>query len=286
MIIHRNVNLKNFNTLHIEYKALIVFEVHNIQDVYILNYLFNYFNLDYLILGNGSKVVFKDYFIEKPILLLNKNFNYYYLDNNSLLVSSGTLLQELIINLAKINKGGFHKLYPIPASVGGAIYMNAGIKDLSISDYINYVITINKEGKLKKYKCIDCNFTYRNSIFKENKELILLACLKIENIKKEIIIKDIKNELLYRKNIQGYNKYSCGSLFVNTKDYMSYQLINKLKLNNLDVNGISYSNKHSNILINKGNGTNSDVIVFINTIKYEVKKNLNIELIEELNILM
>ena len=83
MIIHRNINLKNFNTLHIEYKALIVFEVHNIQDVYILNYLFSYFNLDYLILGNGSKVVFKDYFIEKPILLLNKNFNYYYLDNNS-----------------------------------------------------------------------------------------------------------------------------------------------------------------------------------------------------------
>ena len=40
-------------------------------------------------------------------------------------------------------------MYPIPASVGGAIYMNAGIKDLSISDYT--VLTIQKAAQAGIY---------------------------------------------------------------------------------------------------------------------------------------
>ena len=286
MIIHSNINLKKYNSLHIDYKASKVFEVQNIHDVYTLIFLFNYFNIEYFILGNGSKVVFKDYFIEKPIILFNKNFEYYNELENEVIVSSGTLLKDLILKLAKNNKGRFHKLYPIPASVGGAIYMNAGIKNLDISSYVNYVITINKLGKITKYNNKECNFSYRNSIFQKNKEIILLVSLKTYNLNENIILNDIKNELIYRKNIQGNYINTCGSLFKNTSYYKSYQLINKLKLNYLNINGISFSNKHSNILINDGNGTNSDVIIFINTVKYEVKKNLNIELIEELNILM
>lgn len=126
MIIYKNVNLKSFNTLNIKSFAKIMFEVENSYEICILNYLFNYFNINFLIIGNGSKIVFKDKHIKKPIVLINNSFKEIYVNNNDVLVSSGYLLKDLIIKLKNYNLGGFECLFPIPGCVGGMIVNNAG----------------------------------------------------------------------------------------------------------------------------------------------------------------
>lgn len=282
MKIYKNISLKDYNYLHIDYKASLLIEIHNIQDIYNVSYICNYFNVDYVILGNGSKILFKDYLIKKVIIYINKNFKYKKIINNSIIVSSGENLKDIILYLANNNFGGFHKLYPIPATIGGLIATNAGIKEYEIKDFVNYVITINKDLKIKKYYLKDCKFNYRDSIFKKNDEFIILVCLKIYKIDKNIILKDIKQEIINRIKTQGYNKYSCGSLFKNFKDKKAYEIINDFNLNTLNINGICFSKKHSNILVNNGNGTNIDILNFIKIIKEKVKKESNIDLDLEL----
>ena len=74
MIIYKKVNLKMFNTLNLNAFAKIMFEVENAYEICVLNYLFNYFNIDFIVLGNGSKIVFKGKYVKKVIILINESF--------------------------------------------------------------------------------------------------------------------------------------------------------------------------------------------------------------------
>ena len=59
-------------------------------------------------------------------------------------------MPKLITELANLNYGGFEKLFPIPATIGGLIYMNGGIKDYSISNFVRYIIYIDDNLSIKK----------------------------------------------------------------------------------------------------------------------------------------
>ena len=96
------------------------------------------------------------------------------------------------------------------------------------------------------------------------------------------ILNNIKESLIYRKLHQGNYKYSCGSLFKNDKNYKAYELIKKVKLGDLKINEIHFSNKHCNILVNDKNGSCYDVILLVKLIKETIKKQLDINLKEEL----
>lgn len=285
MIIHKNISFLKYNTLHLNNKIKIMFEVENSYDIYILIYLFNYFNLKYFVIGNGSKVLFKDEIVNEPIILINYKFSELVFLKGKIMVSSGYKLSNLIINMSNYNYGGFHNLFPIPACVGGAIYMNAGDNINDISNYVLDVICLNKEGKVVNLNNYECKFSYRNSIFKSNNYIILYAILRYDYIKKNLILNDIKNIINYRKNHQDISLYTCGSLFKNTINYKSYELIKKTNSKSLNINGAHLSLKHCNFLINDGNARAKDIIKLIDIIRNEVLIKTNVFLDLELNVL-
>lgn len=284
MIIARNLNLKSFNTLNIEYIGNTVFIVDNIYDLFILKYILNEFKIKHYIIGNGSKILFAKYTIIEPIIII-KPSNNYYLSNSELVVFAGEIIKNVTFSLLKQNIGGFHRLAYIPASFGGAIYMNASIKNDCISNYVKEVITIDSNNIIKKYNNNQCCFNYRHSIFQENSETILLIKLKVIDLEKEVLIKQISDEYRYRILNQGSDKYSCGSLFKNKNNIKAFTLIKQSNLEDYSVNDARFSNVHCNILINSNNATYKDVLDFISHIKAIIRKNYNINLELELNIL-
>ncbi len=91
-----------------------------------LKKLLNFFhtqNIDFQIFGNYSNVVIRDGFIETPILKLA--FKRLEIGQNSIYASSDILIPRLSKVLSKMGISGFSKLYGIPGTVGGGIYMNA-----------------------------------------------------------------------------------------------------------------------------------------------------------------
>lgn len=284
MIIYKNIDIYQFHSLKFHNLAKHVFEVVNVDEIYILRYLFDYFSIDYILIANGTKVMFKDDIIIKPIIYISKKFDELIIKNNKVIVSSGMLLKDLIIKLLNCNLGGFSKLYCIPGSVGGMIYMNASIKDLALSDFVDCIIVLDKNNKIKQYNKKKCNFTYRSSIFKTNKSIILYAILKTIPVNKVLELNIIKNEIIKRFQTQEISKCSCGSLFKNGNNYKAYQLINLLEDEKLKVNNVKISNKHKNFIIND-NGSYKDALKLIKTIKDEVYNKTKINLELELNIL-
>lgn len=281
MIIYNQLNFKSFNTLRINTLIEYMFEVINEQEIFILQFLFNYFDIKYYVIGNASKVLFSQEYIKRPIIYINKSFSNLYISKDKLIVSSGYKLDKLIINLAKMNISIFENLYPIPATIGGALAMNAGDNQSSISDNLYKVIVLDKNNNIKVLNKKECLFSYRHSNLKD-KYIILYAIFFINKKEYNEILKTISNSLKYRSIHQPTNINSCGSLFKNTKKYKAYEVISKLNLKNICFGNAKLASKHCNFLDLSEETKAIDVINLIKFIQKNAKNQLNIDLDPEI----
>lgn len=281
MIIYNKLNFKSFNTLRINTLIEYMFEVINEQEICILQFLFNYFDIKYYVIGNASKVLFTQEYVKRPIIYINKSFSNLYISKDKLIVSSGYRLDKLIINLAKMNVSIFENLYPIPATIGGALAMNAGDNQSSISDNLYKVIVLDKNNNIKVLNRKECLFSYRHSNLKD-KYIILYAIFFINKKEYSEILMTISNSLKYRSIHQPTNIISCGSLFKNTKKCKAFEVISKLNLKNINFGNAKLSSKHCNFLDLSEETKAIDVINLIKFIQNNAKKKLNIDLDPEI----
>ncbi|EGU56694.1 UDP-N-acetylenolpyruvoylglucosamine reductase [Vibrio nigripulchritudo ATCC 27043] len=162
----------------------IVYFPKSVSEVFeIVNYL-NKKNLDYFVLGNLSNVLIRDGRIETIGISLK------YLKNIKIMgekieVGAGALMPTLATSLLKKGYLGFEGLVGIPGTVGGGIYMNASSYGSCISDFIESITYITKNGSIETISKRECDFKWRNSIFRSGdyKDAIIISCL-LSNLKK------------------------------------------------------------------------------------------------------
>ena len=237
------------------------------------------YNVKYYILGNGSNIIFTDKIKECIIKLDFKKSNYLNIFH------ANELLMVKANEFAKSNYRGLEYLSNIPASIGGAIVMNAGAYNHSISDIIEYVYYIDENLDLKVASKDECKFKYRDSIFKNSKNIVL-GC-KVKLIDGEYNeIRNIMNECKEkRNNSQPLDMPNSGSIFKNSSNISSWKLIKEINLDGYKKGGAMISDKHSNFIVNIGNAKSNDIIFLINLVKSEVKKTFDIDLEEEVIII-
>ena len=235
----------------------------------------------YLILGNGSNIIFTSDFYNGYIICL-KNMNKYNIENDTIIAESGVMLPT--ISLASINNSltGLEWASAIPGTLGGSIYGNAGAYLNSIMDYIETITYLDKELNIKTIRKNDINYGYRYTDFKEDKDNIIISCtLKLNKGNKEESLKILKDRQERRKLTQPLEYPSAGSVFRNPPNNYAGKLIEDLGLKGYNINGAYISDKHANFIINKNNATGEDIVKLINYIKEKVKEKYNIELILE-----
>lgn len=232
----------------------------------------------YKILGNGSNILFSDKGYSGIIISL-KSISDIFFKKNEVKAMAGATLQKLLeFNLSN-NLGGIECLTGIPATIGGAVVMNAGAFGKNISNYIVSVETL-KKGRIVVYNNKECKFKYRQSRFKSKSEVIVSATFSFPKLSGEIIETSIKNYTSFRRAIQP-NGRSCGSVFKNPKGFYAGELIDKAFLKGLRVGGAVVSNQHANFIIAEQNATASDIRSLICKIKEVIKNKFNILLEEE-----
>lgn len=189
MHIESNISLKDYNTFGIDVKAAHFVSVSTINDLKMVLELKDYPNK--LILGGGSNMLLaKD---QKALVIhLNlKGITIILEDDNSVLVkaNAGENWHEFVQWCIKHNFGGIENLSLIPGNVGTAPIQNIGAYGVELKD-----IFVSCEGieiatnKIKSFYKDDCNFGYRNSIFKED-------------IKGEYVITNVTFRLTKRNHI-------------------------------------------------------------------------------------
>ena len=272
-----NVSLKKYNTYNIGGNARYIIKPYNVGKLIELIKFLKENNYKYFVLGKGSNVILPDVDYDGVVILLD-NLNKVSINKNTVIAETGIPLTLLINKLIDNNLGGLEKLCGIPGTLGGAVVGNAGCNGSTISDFI-ISITYLENNIIKTIKKEDCNFKYRSSIFKGNKNIIVLSVKFILiNMNKDEMKEIVKTNMTKRKNSQPLEYPNAGSVFKNPTDMSAGTLIEDANLKNYHIIDAYVSDKHANFIINKGNATKKDMVNLINFIKQEIKRIYDIDL--------
>ena len=283
-IVLENVSLKYYNTYKIGGNAKYIVKPSSVDNLINLIEYLKKENIDFLVIGKGSNIILPDEDFDGVLILLD-NINKYVIKDNVVEVEAGIVLGTFIMNLVNNNLGGLEKLCGIPGTLGGAIVGNAGCYGSLISDYL-VSVTYLENGTIKTISKNDCNFSYRDSIFKRDKNKIILSCkFELNKSNKEDMLEVIKENSLKRKNSQPLEYPNAGSVFRNPEGVAAGKLIEDLGLKNYNINGAYISNKHANFIINKDNAESKDIVTLIEFIQEKVEKEYGIKLILEQEII-
>jgi len=231
--------------------------------------------IPYIILGKGSNCLFDDKGFNGAVLL-NKIDFFEESTPGTFHVGAGYSFALLGVQTARKGWEGLEFASGIPASVGGAVYMNAGASGKEIFQVIHSVDYVTDDGILQTIPKNEINFSYRTSQFQKMKGAIVGATFvlqpNLEARKKQI------NIVNHRKNTQPYGDKSAGCIFMNPECGHAGALIEKCGLKGKNVGGAQVSEMHANFLINAGGATCNDMQMLIALVRQTVKEKTGIEL--------
>lgn len=245
--------------------------------------------LKYAILGAGSNVLIPSGGVDGLVIrYANKNFDCAFCDG-ILEVSAGASLAMLLKYCTNAGFADLCFLAGIPGTVGGAIFMNAGISGTEkkeISDCLKSAVIIDKFGNLKSVARDYFEFGYRKSILQKTSEIVVSAVFNLsEPNDKNVILERIKKTVNSRLKKQPKNRKNCGSVFKACGGVPAGILIEKAGLKGAKEGGAMVSFEHANWIENLGSASSDDVLNLIAKIKAQVFENFGAKLEEEVRIL-
>lgn len=182
-MIRKNISLKKYNSFNIDVNAKEFVEVNSRDELIEIAKRTKDKNVLYL--GGGSNILFTRDFDGIVIHLNIKGVQFEKTNSDETVVqaNAGENWNNFVEFCIKNNLGGIENLSMIPGNVGSAPVQNIGAYGVELKDVFLTCEVFNKNDfSIKTYNLEDCKFEYRNSIFKENKNLIILSLrLKLRN---------------------------------------------------------------------------------------------------------
>ncbi len=170
-LLKENISLKALNTFGIEAKAkfLLPFaSVIELQEI-LASDLFK--NNEHFILGGGSNILFTkdvDALVlkneVKGIEILNEDENFAVVK-----FGAGELWHDCVLWAIENKLGGIENMSLIPGTMGAAPMQNIGAYGVEIKSVIESVEAVEKStASLREFSNLDCDFGYRESVFKHS----------------------------------------------------------------------------------------------------------------------
>ncbi len=242
----------------------------------------------FFVVGNGSNLLFDDRGFDGSIIFTRNMAECRYdykSDSVEIYAEAGKRLTELSFEAGrKHSLTGLEFAYGIPATVGGAVYMNAGAYGGQIADVVLDIEAYDIENKrIVTIDCAGADFSYRHSIFEENKNLIVLSArLKMTVGSPEEIARVMETNMQSRRDKQPLEFPSAGSTFKRPVGYFAAKLIDDAALKGYSVGGAKVSEKHAGFVINAGGATSADVLTLMSDVSRIVKEKFGVELSPEI----
>lgn len=277
---HKLHPLKSYTTLKVGGVARYFCQVSSVAHYLEVLALAEKESLPIFILGKGSNTLFIDDIFE-AIVVLNK-INHLELNLPDLKVGSGYHLSFLSTKVSKKGYTGLEGGSGIPATMGGAIYMNAGSGTWDTFQSLKSVTSIDQQGHIIKRDKEAITHSYRHSMYQEVSEFIAEAEFKLEVSS----LAWIKQQEIIKKRIatQPYKDHSAGCFFKNPQGYSAGALIDKAGLKGLVVKGAQVSQVHANFLVNKTGATAKDILELAKIIEDKVEELTGIRLEREVRL--
>lgn len=272
--LQKNRSLSEFSTFGIGGPIAYFVEVATIEEMEEAFCL----DLPKMVIGKGSNCLFNDFGFDGLVILNKIDFCHWH--EEEVTVGSGYSFSLLGVQSARRGFSGLEFASGIPATVGGAIFMNAGA---SGSETCNVLKSVDFfDGTRKTYLKEELDFSYRASSFQKMDGVILSATFSLVSQKearaKQLQIVD------YRMKTQPLKDKSAGCVFRNPTGSSAGGLIDACGLKGLQLGGAKVSEIHANFIVNAKNATANDVKALIHLVQEKVFQQTGVLLETEIRI--
>ncbi len=176
--IHENVSLKNFNTFGIEAYARYFVEINHKDELKELFADLKWHNIDRLILGGGSNMLFIKNF-DGLVVKINIRGIEHRINHEEVVVEAGAgeVWNSFVNYCVDWGFAGVENLSLIPGSVGASPIQNIGAYGVELKDVFESCEAFEiATGNFIHFNNSDCQFGYRESIFKQEKKGQYIVC--------------------------------------------------------------------------------------------------------------
>ncbi len=236
-------------------------------------------DLPKLVIGKGSNCLFPDEGFQ-GLAILNK-IDFCEWRGNEVDVGSGYSFSLLGVQSARRALSGLEFASGIPATVGGAVFMNAGANGKETSEVLKSVLFFDGSKRIE-FSREELAFGYRTSPFQKMQGVVLSAQFVL---KEEKEARNVQLQIVdYRMKTQPLKDKSAGCVFRNPPGASAGALIDRCGLKGLQIGGAKISEVHANFIVNHQKASSKDVKELIQLVQEKVFKQTGILLETEIRL--
>lgn len=280
-------DLQKLTTIKLPGQGRILYILEEERDLVFLDKLFLRKESPF-ILGRGSNIIFEEKNNNSLVKWCSKSKEIKVISKVDkevlLLVDASISLPKLLQYCIKNGFSGLEPLAGVPASVGGAVAMNAGSHGIDIGDvWEKLIVWIPLEG-IKEVRREKASLEYRSLNLAVENYLILKALIKLKLTSGEEVKKKVSFWYKQKKAKQPLTYPSAGCIFKNPKGLSAGKILDECGFKGKTIGGMAFSPLHANFLINLGAGKAKEALQLIDLAREEVFKKKNILLEPEVKI--
>ena len=242
---------------------------------------------NFIIIGSGSNILFRDSDFDGVVIKLGKEFCKIEEINSQIIAGAGALKSK-VSEFAKNNEySNFEFLSLIPGTVGGGVSMNAGCFDCEMSDIVSQISIIDLSGEEKIITLDDIGFDYRKSELPDSYIIVEILFKKTKKIQSTAIENKINLFKKKKNENQPSGIRTGGSTFKNpiASSKAAWELIKENDCDKLSYGNAKFSSRHCNFIDNSNLALSSDIEKLISETQKKIKNNSGIDLELEIKII-
>lgn len=246
---------------------------------------------DRFVLGGGANVLIDDRREYGLVVSPSERFRAIEVDERGGVarIEAGIYTPRLVREASERGWEGVQFLAGVPGSLGGAVVMNAGVRELSTWDLVRAVEGVTWTGERIRLEREEVEPTYRHGGLPED---LIVTRVEIEIRQGDPdAIHDTARELAgSRRETQPLRHPSWGSTFKNPSGVSSTgttagELIDRAGLKGYRAGDAAISEKHANFVINRGEATATDALTCIRKAYETVRDRFGVRLEPEVRLI-
>ena len=236
------------------------------------------------VLGKGSNVLVSDEGFRGLVIRLGKGFRWAARDG-ARLTAGGAMPLPRVAGIALAHSlAGLEFGVAIPATVGGAVRMNAGAHGRSLDEVVVDVEAfLLRAGETATIPAVAAGFRYRTSALPED-AVVVAAGLALRPGDRADIRREMDAARDWRRRTQPLAEPNCGSVFKNPEEGHAARMIESLGLKGAAVGGASISEKHANFIVARPLARAADVVALIRKVQEQVADRFGVRLEPEVHL--
>lgn len=235
------------------------------------------------VLGKGANVLICDDGFDGVVVRLDEgSFRQVEHRGTQVRVGAGVDLMGFARNCSTQGLSGLECMAGIPATIGGAVKMNAGGRFGDFGSTVTHVQVLRRDGVIEDWTKERVRFGYRHTNLGD--AIVLSATLTLRQEDPSQVRRTFDETFAWKLRTQPMSENSAGCIFKNPPGHSAGALMDQAGLKGTRCGQARVSHRHANFIVADQGATTRDVLRLIELMRERVRRLFDIELKVEVDI--